>query len=141
MIHDIKVFDKHGNLKEIINGDELFQKLYVEKMDFTPRLSSHKNYRKGNCPYCKSEFETVRLAQITCGDKKCLREHTNKRTRDRSNIVSVERKFPCRICKVEVVTKYSKQVTCRAEACQKENNRRTNLMHMNRKKEALACQK
>ena len=30
MIHDIKVFDKHGNLKEVIDGQKYFDKLYEQ---------------------------------------------------------------------------------------------------------------
>ena len=30
MINDIKVFDKNGNLKEVIDGKKYFDKLYEE---------------------------------------------------------------------------------------------------------------
>ena len=36
MIHDIKVFDKHGNLKEVINGKEYFDSFEDLKIVGTP---------------------------------------------------------------------------------------------------------
>ena len=129
MIYDIKVFDKHGGLKQIINGQEVFEKIYEKdcKPSFSCQAKSKKKQRKLTCPYCKVVFFTARDNQYICGSEKCSKERSSRSNHRRYD--NSERKFKCRVCKIGVTTKHPLQVTCLSDHCKVENNRRQNLIN------------
>ena len=138
MIHDIKVFDKHGNLKEIINGQKVFEKIYekdykmVHKAQgFGHQTKAKKKQRKLTCPYCKVVFFTARTNQYICGSEKCSHKRSNKYGHRRYE--NSERKFKCRVCDVKIVTRHPVQVTCLSDHCKKENNRIQNLVNAHKR--------
>jgi len=124
MIYDIKVFDKHGNLNKIIDGNKAYQIIYGE-------TSSPKASVKGDffCKYCDQTVLKRRPYMVTCGNNMCRNKHKLSLKKRKP-----PRKVTCRICskKVEVNAK-SRQVTCGKE-CSEENNRRTSLAGARRRK-------
>ena len=141
MIYDIKVFDKHGNLKEVINGQSYFQKIYGESD--APKAS-----KKGSffCKYCKNTVTKTRPNMATCGSHACRNAHRLALKPPRKGTRSIT----CRICKTKVEVTQNRQVTC-SKKCSEENNRRTSLAGArrrqkysgvwDRKRRELACQK
>ena len=134
MIYDIKVFDKHGNLKEIINGQEIFKKVYEKDFKMVKRAQAlgyqtkvKKKQRELTCPYCEVVFHTARANQYLCGAKKCTNKRKDKYGHRRHK--NSERKFKCRICNIKIITRHPVQVTCLSDQCKKENNRRQNLIN------------
>ena len=144
MIHDIKVFDKHGNLKKIINGKKYFDKLYSEtaKSFIVERKKTKSTFI---CKYCNTKVEQTRTSKVTCGSRECRNAHARAYKRNK-----VARKITCRICKTELEVTQSRQVTC-SKKCSEENNRRTSLAGArrrqkysgvwDRKRRELECQK
>ena len=140
MIYDIKVFDKYGNLKEVVNGHKDFQKIYGGS-------DAPKATVKGTfiCKYCNTKVEQTRTSKVTCGSRECRNAHARAYKRKK-----VARKITCRICKTELEVTQSRQVTC-SKKCSEENNRRTSLAGArrrqkysgvwDRKRRELACQK
>ena len=132
MIYDIKVFDNEGNLKEIINGQKVYEKIYEEDFKMVHRRTkARKKQRKLTCPYCKVVFFTARDNQYICGSKECSHKRSN--TYGNRRYDNSERKFKCRICNIKVITRHPVQVTCLSVHCKKENNRRQNLINGHRK--------
>jgi hypothetical protein len=117
MIYDIKVFDKHGNLNKIIDGNKAYQIIYGE-------TSSPKSSVKGDffCKYCDTTVLRRRPDMVTCGNHMCRNKHKLSLKKRKP-----PRKVTCRICSKQVeVNAKSRQVTCGKE-CSEENNRRTSL--------------
>ena len=138
MIYDIKVFDKDGNLKEIINGQKIFEKTYEKDYKMVHRsqalgyqTKAKKKQRKLTCPYCKVVLYTSRAKQYICGSKECSIKRKDKYGHRRHK--NSERKFKCRVCKIKVVTKHPVQVTCLSDQCKKENNRVQNLINAHKR--------
>ena len=132
MIYDIKVFDNEGNLKEIINGQKIYEKIYEEDFKMVHRRTkARKKQRKLTCPYCKVVFFTARDNQYICGSKECSHKRSN--TYGNRRYDNSERKFKCRICNIKVITKHPLQVTCLSDQCKKENNKRQNLINGHRR--------
>jgi len=122
MIHDIKVFDKHGNLKEIIDGQKYFEKIYEQT---AKSFIMERKKTKGTfvCRFCKESFPRSSPSQYCCNKGTCRYQ--------RSLILKPlkgGRDIVCRICSKKVTVKHSRAVTCSKE-CSKELNRRKNLTH------------
>ena len=117
MIHDIKVFDKHGNLKEVINGQSHYQKIYGDSQ--APKASVKGKF---TCPYCKVEVDKTRPNMATCGSGQCRNKHSLSLRPPKKGARSIT----CRICNKKVSVTQSRQVTCSKE-CSTENNRITSL--------------
>jgi hypothetical protein len=124
MIYDIKVFDKHGNLKEVVNGHKDFQKIYGSSE--APKASVKGHFI---CKYCGITVEQTRTSKITCGSRKCRNEHARSYKKKKG-----ARKITCRICKTKLEVTQSRQITCSKE-CSEENNRRTSLAGARRRQE------
>ena len=122
MIHDIKVFDKHGNLKEIIDGQKYFDKLYEQT---AKSFIMERKKTKGTfiCKFCRESFPSSSKGQFCCNKAKCRYQ--------RSLILKPlkgGRDIVCRICSKKVTVKHSRAVTCSKE-CSKELNRNKNLVN------------
>ena len=121
MIHDIKVFDKHGNLKEIIDGQKYFNKLYEEG---ARSFIAERKKTKGTfvCKFCKESFPRSSSSQYCCNKKNCQYQRSliNKPLKGGRDIV-------CRICSKKATVQHSRAVTCSKE-CSKELNRKNNLV-------------
>ena len=121
MISDIKVFDKHGNLKEIINGQKCFDRIYEQN---AKSFIMERKKTKGTfvCRFCKESFPRSSPSQFCCNKAKCIykRSLILKPLKGGRDIV-------CRICSKKVTVKHSRAVTCSKE-CSKELNRRNNLV-------------
>tara|TARA_R110002051_G_scaffold90119_1_gene158754 strand:- start:2921 stop:3352 length:432 start_codon:yes stop_codon:yes gene_type:complete len=128
MIHDIKIFDGHGNLKEVINGKKYFDKLYEEttKSFIVERKKTKETF---TCRFCKQSFPRISPKQFCCRQAKCRYQHSLIRRPLKGG-----RKITCRICNKETTVTHSGAVTCGPE-CSAENNRRINLVN------GLACRK
>ena len=70
MIHDIKVFDKHGNLKEIIDGQKYFEKIYEQT---AKSFIMERKKTKGTfvCRFCKESFPSSSKCQFCCNKGTC----------------------------------------------------------------------
>ena len=145
MIHDIKVFDKHGNLKEVINGKEYFDRLYEEtaKSFIMERKKTKETFI---CRFCKESFPRSSPQQFCCNKGKCRYQHGLIKKPLKGG-----RKITCRICNKETIVTHSRAVTCGSE-CSAENNRRINLSNalsyrnkersmLLKKRKEIACQK
>ena len=145
MIHDIKVFDKHGNLKEVINGKEYFDRLYEEtaKSFIMERKKTKETFI---CRFCKESFPRSSPQQFCCNKGKCRYQHGLIKKPLKGG-----RKITCRICNKETIVTHSRAVTCGPE-CSAENNRRINLSNalsyrnkersmLLKKRKEIACQK
>ena len=147
MIHDIKVFDKHGNLKEVINGLKIFQEM-CEDTAKSPYLMERKKTKKTFiCRFCKEEFPRNSPVQFCCKQQKCIYQRQLEKYPRKGG-----RKITCVICKKKVTVTHSRAITCSTK-CSKEHNRRNNLINglsfrvKERRKKAelkrkeMACQK
>ena len=146
MIHDIKVFDKHGNLKEVINGKEYFDKLYSEtaKSFIVERKKTKSTF---TCRFCKEKFPRSSPVQYCCKQPKCIYKRSLI-----NNPRKGGRDITCVVCKKKVTVTHGRAVTCGKE-CSKELNRKNNLINglsfrvKERRKKAelkrkeMACQK
>tara|TARA_Y100001949_G_C15852952_1_gene271482 strand:- start:35 stop:616 length:582 start_codon:yes stop_codon:yes gene_type:complete len=125
MIHDIKVFDKHGKLKEVIDGQKYFNKLYEEgaKSFITERKKTKQTF---TCRFCKEKFPRNSPVQYCCKQPKCVYERSlinNPRKGDRN--------ITCVICKKKVTVTHSRSITCSRE-CSTERNRMRNRIKSKR---------
>jgi len=122
MINDIKVFDKHGNLKEVIDGKKYFDKLYDEtaKSFIMERKKTKKNF---TCRFCKGEFPRSSPAQYCCKQPKCIYQRSLVKYP-----LKAGRDITCVVCKKKVTVTHGRAVTCGKE-CSKELNRRNNLIN------------
>ena len=131
MIHDIKVFDKDGNLKEIINGQKYFDKLYEQS---AKSFIMERKKTKGTfiCRFCKESFPRSSSSQFCCNKGTCRYQRglILKPLKGGRDIV-------CRICNKEATVRHSRAVTCGKE-CSKELNRSKNLAHAKKRKEKNA---
>ena len=120
MINDIKVFDKHGNLKKIINGQKYFDKLYEEgaKSFITERKKTKQTF---TCRFCKEKFPRNSPVQYCCKQPKCIYKRSLI-----NNPRKGGRKITCAVCGKEVTVTHSRAITCGKE-CSTERNRRSNL--------------
>jgi len=145
MIHDIKVFDKHGNLKEVINGKEYFDRLYEEtaKSFIMERKKTKETFI---CRFCKESFPRSSPQQFCCNKGKCRYQHGLIKKPLKGG-----RHITCRICNKEATVTHSRAVTC-GPKCSAENNRRINLVNglsyrkkerrlLLKKRKESACQK
>ena len=121
MIHDIKVFDKHGNLKEVIDGQKYFDKLYEQgtKSFIMDRRKTKVTYI---CRFCKESFPRRSPSQFCCGQAKCVYQRSLIK-----NPLKCGRDIVCRMCNKKATVQHSRAVTCGKE-CSKELNRRNNLV-------------
>lgn len=131
MIHDIKVFDKHGNLKEIIDGQKYFEKIYEQT---AKSFIMERKKTKGTfvCRFCKESFPSSSKGQFCCNKGTCRYQ--------RSLILKPlkgGRDIVCRVCSKKVTVKHSRAVTCSKE-CSKEHNRNKNVAHAKKRKEMNA---
>ena len=122
MIHDIKVFDGHGNLKEIIDGQKYFEKIYEQT---AKSFIMERKKTKGTfvCRFCKESFPSSSKGQFCCNKGTCRYQ--------RSLILKPlkgGRDIVCRVCSKKVTVKHSRAVTCSKE-CSKEHNRNKNVAH------------
>ena len=122
MIHDIKVFDKHGNLKETVDGQKYFAKLY-EQTAKSFIMECKKTKGTFVCRFCKESFPRSSPRQFCCNKGKCRYQYglIKKPLKGGRDIV-------CRICSKKVTVRHSRAVTCSKE-CSKELNRRNNLVN------------
>ena len=122
MIHDIKVFDKHGNLKEVINGQKYFDRIYEQgaKSFITERKKTKVTFI---CRFCKESFPRSSPSQFCCNKEKCRYQRVLERKPLKGG-----RDIVCRICSKKVTVRHSRAVTCGKE-CSKELNRRNNLVN------------
>jgi hypothetical protein len=122
MIHDIKVFDKHGNLKEIVDGQKYFAKLYEQS---AKSFIMERKKTKGTfiCKFCRESFPSSSPSQFCCNKGKCRYQRglMIKPLKGGRDIV-------CRICSKKATVRHSRAVTCGKE-CSKELNRKKNLAH------------
>ena len=146
MIYDIKVFDKHGDLKEVINGQEAFAKIYEQdykmvhkSQNLRSKVKLKKDQRKLTCPYCKVEFFTTKWNQYICGSKECSTKR--KTVYGTRRYVDKTRKFKCRVCNTKVETKHQLQATCLSSFCRKESNRKQNLELSHKRKASIKKRK
>ena len=120
MVYDIKVFDKHGNLKEVINGQECFNKIYEEtaKSFVTERKKEKETFV---CRHCNETFPKRSPTQVCCKKLKC---------RYQQGLINNPRKggrdITCIICNKKATVTHGRAVTCGKE-CSAERNRRKNL--------------
>jgi len=131
MIHDIKIFDKHGNLKEIIDGQKYFAKLYEQT---AKSFIMERKKTKGTfvCRFCKESFPRSSPSQYCCNKGTCRYQ--------RSLILKPlkgGRDIVCRVCNKEATVQHSRAVTCGKE-CSKELNRSKNVTHAKKRKEMNA---
>ena len=131
MIHDIKVFDKDGNLKEIINGQKYFDKLYEQS---AKSFIMERKKTKGTfiCRFCKESFPRSSPSQFCCNKGTCRYQRglILKPLKGGRDIV-------CRVCNKETTVRHSRAVTCSKE-CSKEHNKRKNLAHAKKRNETNA---
>ena len=131
MIHDIKVFDKHGNLKEIIDGQKYFDKLYEQT---AKSFIMERKKTKGTfvCRFCKESFPRSSPRQFCCNKGKCRYQYglIKKPLKGGRDIV-------CSICSKKVTVRHSRAVTCSKE-CSKELNRNKNIAHAKKRREINA---
>jgi hypothetical protein len=113
MIYDIKVFDKDGKLKDVINGHNSYQKVYGENDAPNATVKGH-----FKCRYCNITVEQTRTSKVTCGSRLCRNKHANSYRKRKD-----PRPMTCRICSKVTEVRHSRQITCSKE-CAKENNRR-----------------
>ena len=145
MIYDIKVFDKHGKLKEVIDGKKYFDKLYEEtaKSFIMERKKTKETFM---CRFCKESFPRSSPQQFCCNKAKCRYQHGLIKKPLKGG-----RKITCRICNKEATVTHSRAVTC-GPKCSAENNRRINLVNglsyrkkerrlLLKKRKEAACQK
>jgi len=122
MIYDIKVFDKHGNLKEIIDGQKYFDKLYEQS---AKSFIMERKKTKGTfiCKFCRESFPSSSPSQFCCNKGKCRYQRglMIKPLKGGRDIV-------CRICSKKATVQHSRAVTCSKE-CSKELNRKKNLVN------------
>ena len=131
MIHDIKVFDKHGNLKETVDGQKYFNKLYEQG---AKSFIVERKKTKGTfvCRFCKESFPRVSPRQFCCNKGTCCYQ--------RSLILKPlkgGRDIVCRICNKKVTVQHSRAVTCSKE-CSKEHNRSKKVAHAKKRREINA---
>ena len=131
MIHDIKVFDKHGNLKEIVDGQKYFAKLYEQT---AKSFIMERKKAKGTfvCRFCKESFPRSSLSQFCCYKGTCRYQ--------RSLILKPlkgGRDITCVVCKKKATVRHSRAVTCGKE-CSKELSRRKNISHAKKRREMNA---
>lgn len=121
MITDIKVFDKHGNLKEVIDGKKYFDKLYDEtaKSFIVERKKTKETF---TCRFCKEKFPRRSPNQYCCKQQKCIYQRSLIR-----NPIQGGRDITCVVCKKKVTVTHSRSVTC-SKDCSVELNRKNNLM-------------
>ena len=121
MIHDIKVFDKHGNLKEIVDGQKYFAKLYEQT---AKSFIMERKKTKGTfvCKFCKESFPRSSPTQFCCNKGKCIYQ----RDLILKPPLKGSRDIVCRICSKKATVRHGRAVTCGKE-CSKELNRRNNL--------------
>ena len=131
MIHDIKVFDKHGNLKEIVDGQKYFEKIYEQT---AKSFIMERKKTKGTfiCRFCKESFPSSAPSQYCCNKGTCRYQRglILKPLKGGRDIV-------CRVCSKKVTVKHSRAVTCSKE-CSKEHNRNKNVAHAKKRKEMNA---
>ena len=145
MIHDIKVFDKHGNLKEIVDGQKYFAKLYEQT---AKSFIMERKKTKGTfvCRFCKESFPRSSPRQFCCNKGTCRYQYGLIKKPLKGG-----RHITCRICNKEATVTHSRAVTC-GPKCSAENNRRINLGNgrsyrkkerrlLLKKRKELACQK
>ena len=122
MIHDIKVFDKHGNLKEIIDGQKYFDKLYEQS---AKSFIMERKKTKGTfiCKFCRESFPSSSKGQFCCNKAKCRYQRGLM-----IKPLKGGRDITCVVCKKKTTVKHSRAVTCSKE-CSKELNRRNNLVN------------
>ena len=122
MIHDIKVFDKHGNLKEVIDGLKVFNETCYGDVAKSPYMMERKKTRVTFiCRFCKGEFPRHSAGQFCCKQEKCKYQMSLLRKPLKGG-----RKIKCSICNKEAIVKHSRALTCSPE-CSVERNRRSNL--------------
>ena len=123
MIHDIKVFDKHGNLKEIIDGQKYFEKIYEQT---AKSFIMERKKAKGTfiCKFCRESFPSRSKGQFCCNKAKC------KYQRDLILKPPLKggRDITCVVCSKKTTVRHGRAVTCGKE-CSKELNRRNNLVN------------
>ena len=122
MIHDIKVFDKHGNLKEIIDGQKYFDKLYEQS---AKSFIMERKKTKGTfiCKFCRESFPSSSKGQFCCNKAKCRYQRVLM-----IKPLKGGRDIRCVVCKKKTTVRHSRAVTCSKE-CSKELNRRNNLVN------------
>ena len=127
MIHDIRVFDKHGNLKEIINGQKCFDRIY-EQGAKSFIMERKKTTGTFICRFCKESFPRSSPSQFCCNKGKCRYQRglLLKPLKGGRDIV-------CRICNKETIVRHSRAVTCGKE-CRKELNRKNNIANARKRK-------
>ena len=127
MIHDIRVFDKHGNLKEIINGQKCFDRIYEQgaKSFIMERKKTKSTFV---CRFCKESFPQSSPRQFCCNKGKCRYQRglILKPLKGGRGIV-------CRVCNKEATVRHSRAVTCGKE-CSKELNRKNNIANARKRK-------
>jgi hypothetical protein len=146
MINDIKVFDKHGNLKEVVDGQKYFDKLYDEtaKSFIVERKKTKATFI---CRFCKEKFPRNSPVQYCCKQQKCIYKRSLI-----NNPRKGGRDITCVICKKKVTVTHGRSVTCSTK-CSKEHNRKNNLVrglslrlkeriqNAELKRKEMACQK
>ena len=127
MIHDIKVFDKHGNLKEIINGQKCFDRIYEQgaKSFITERKKTKVTFI---CRFCKESFPRSSPSQFCCNKEKCRYQRVLERKPLKGG-----RDIVCRVCNKKTTVPHSRAVTCGKE-CSKELNRKNNIANARKRK-------
>ena len=121
MIHDIKVFDKHGNLKEVIDGQKYFDKLY-EQGTKSFIMDRRKTKVTFICRFCKESFPRRSPSQFCCGQGKCKYQHSLIK-----NPLKGSRDIVCCVCNKKAAVQHSRAVTCGKE-CSKELSRKKNIV-------------
>ena len=128
MINDIKVFDKHGNLKEVINGQKCFDKIYEQN---AKSFIMERKKTKGTfvCRFCKKSFPQSSPRQFCCNKEKCKYQRglILKPLKGARDIV-------CRVCDKKAAVQHSRAVTCSKE-CSIELNRKNNIANARKRKE------
>ena len=121
MIYDIRVFDKHGKLKEVINGQKCFDKLYEQgaKSFIIDRKKIKVTFI---CRFCNGEFPRRSPSQFCCGQAKCVYQRSLIK-----NPLKGGRDIVCRMCNKKATVQHSRAVTCGKE-CSKELNRKKHLV-------------
>ena len=121
MIHDIKVFDKHGNLKEVIDGQKYFDKLYDQgtKSFIMDRRKTKVTFI---CRFCKESFPRRSPSQFCCGQGKCKYQHSLIKTPLKGS-----RDIVCCVCNKKATVQHSRAVTCGKE-CSKELSRKKSIV-------------
>lgn len=124
-LQEVRVFDKDGNLKEVIS-----QKTVQEQHQFgyaeVPVRIGTKHLMTKKCKRCQNEFKTKDVLKRFCSVDICAKAHKAKLQKIRRGVV-VRKDIPCDWCKKPFTPRNKKGKYCQRneKECQKNGQYRS----------------